>query len=159
MAGSNVALHVNNLLDREYVASCFQTYGCFWAQNVRPLQRQPSVSNFSGHGYVPVLQVGRDVQENHIHSDTHLALRSVAFRVPGRTLYTPLVKRFPQVASPGLIGHTGSGKSTLLQNAKAAISRPKLAIRSTISRWRAEAARRLPAKVAYLLNNCRRRKE
>ncbi|EOY5689687.1 ferrichrome porin FhuA [Salmonella enterica subsp. enterica] len=30
MAGSNVALHVNNLLDREYVASCFQTYGCFW---------------------------------------------------------------------------------------------------------------------------------
>ncbi len=30
MAGSNVALHVNNLLDREYVASCFNTYGCFW---------------------------------------------------------------------------------------------------------------------------------
>ena len=30
MAGSNVALHVNNLIDREYVASCFNTYGCFW---------------------------------------------------------------------------------------------------------------------------------
>ncbi|MEG0866597.1 MAG: ferrichrome porin FhuA [Hafnia sp.] len=30
MAGSNVAFHVNNLLDREYVASCFNTYGCFW---------------------------------------------------------------------------------------------------------------------------------
>ncbi|RYH99236.1 ferrichrome porin FhuA [Citrobacter werkmanii] len=30
MAGSNMALHVNNLLDREYVASCFNTYGCFW---------------------------------------------------------------------------------------------------------------------------------
>lgn len=30
MAGSNVALHVNNLFDREYVASCFSTYGCFW---------------------------------------------------------------------------------------------------------------------------------
>ena len=29
MAGSNVALHVN-LFDREYVASCFNTYGCFW---------------------------------------------------------------------------------------------------------------------------------
>ncbi|HAU5566203.1 TPA: ferrichrome porin FhuA [Serratia fonticola] len=28
--GSSVALNVNNLLDREYVASCFQTYGCFW---------------------------------------------------------------------------------------------------------------------------------
>ncbi|TGC96752.1 iron-hydroxamate transporter ATP-binding subunit, partial [Salmonella enterica subsp. enterica serovar Wilhelmsburg] len=26
------------------------------------------------------------MQENHIHSDTTLALRSVAFRVPGRTL-------------------------------------------------------------------------
>jgi iron complex outermembrane receptor protein len=22
--------HVNNLFDREYVASCFNTYGCFW---------------------------------------------------------------------------------------------------------------------------------
>lgn len=30
MAGSNIALHVNNLFDREYVASCFNTYGCFW---------------------------------------------------------------------------------------------------------------------------------
>ena len=30
MAGSNVALHVNNLFDSEYVASCFNTYGCFW---------------------------------------------------------------------------------------------------------------------------------
>ncbi|MCK6850519.1 ferrichrome porin FhuA [Enterobacter bugandensis] len=30
MAGSNVALHVNNLFDHEYVASCFNTYGCFW---------------------------------------------------------------------------------------------------------------------------------
>ena len=30
MAGSNVELHVNNLFDREYVASCFNTYGCFW---------------------------------------------------------------------------------------------------------------------------------
>ncbi|WLI75421.1 ferrichrome porin FhuA [Kosakonia sp. H02] len=30
MAGSSIALNVNNLLDREYVASCFNTYGCFW---------------------------------------------------------------------------------------------------------------------------------
>nr|WP_246085496.1 ferrichrome porin FhuA [Mixta tenebrionis] len=30
MYGSSVALNVNNLLDREYVASCFQTNGCFW---------------------------------------------------------------------------------------------------------------------------------
>lgn len=30
MYGSSIALNVNNLLDREYVASCFQTYGCFW---------------------------------------------------------------------------------------------------------------------------------
>jgi iron complex outermembrane receptor protein len=30
MAGSSVAVNVNNLLDREYVSSCFQTYGCFW---------------------------------------------------------------------------------------------------------------------------------
>ena len=29
MAGSNIAVNVNNLLDREYVASCFETYGCF----------------------------------------------------------------------------------------------------------------------------------
>ena len=30
MNGSSVAVNVNNLLDREYVASCFETYGCFW---------------------------------------------------------------------------------------------------------------------------------
>lgn len=30
MNGSSIAVNVNNLLDREYVASCFQTYGCFW---------------------------------------------------------------------------------------------------------------------------------
>lgn len=30
MPGSSIAVNVNNLLDRDYVASCFQTYGCFW---------------------------------------------------------------------------------------------------------------------------------
>ncbi|WP_072276411.1 TonB-dependent receptor, partial [Salmonella enterica] len=30
MAGFSIAVNVNNLLDREYVASCFQTCGCFW---------------------------------------------------------------------------------------------------------------------------------
>ncbi|WP_034460879.1 ferrichrome porin FhuA [Buttiauxella noackiae] len=30
MNGSSIAVNVNNLLDREYVASCFETYGCFW---------------------------------------------------------------------------------------------------------------------------------
>lgn len=30
LPGSSVAVNVNNLLDREYVASCFDTYGCFW---------------------------------------------------------------------------------------------------------------------------------
>lgn len=30
LAGSSLAVNVNNLLDREYVSSCFQTYGCFW---------------------------------------------------------------------------------------------------------------------------------
>ncbi|HDG1667546.1 ferrichrome porin FhuA [Kluyvera ascorbata] len=30
MAGSSIAVNVTNLLDREYVSSCFQTYGCFW---------------------------------------------------------------------------------------------------------------------------------
>lgn len=59
MAGSNVALHVNNLFDREYVASCFNTYGCFWGAE-RQLQPQPSVSNFSfgARISVPVSQVG-----------------------------------------------------------------------------------------------------
>ena len=28
-----MALHVNNLFDREYVASCFNTYGCFRARS------------------------------------------------------------------------------------------------------------------------------
>ncbi|MGK4733890.1 hypothetical protein, partial [Salmonella enterica] len=30
MSCYNVALHVNILFDSEYVASCFQTYCCFW---------------------------------------------------------------------------------------------------------------------------------
>ncbi|WP_171998865.1 ferrichrome porin FhuA [Cronobacter sp. JZ38] len=30
LPGSSVAVNVNNLLDREYVSSCFQPYGCFW---------------------------------------------------------------------------------------------------------------------------------
>lgn len=30
LAGSSLAVNVNNLLDREYVSSCFDTYGCFW---------------------------------------------------------------------------------------------------------------------------------
>ncbi|ROP56127.1 iron complex outermembrane receptor protein [Enterobacter sp. BIGb0383] len=30
LPGSSIAVNVNNLLDRDYVASCFQTYGCFW---------------------------------------------------------------------------------------------------------------------------------
>ena len=30
MSGSSIALNVNNLLNREYVASCFESYGCFW---------------------------------------------------------------------------------------------------------------------------------
>lgn len=30
MAGSSIALNVNNLFDRDYVSSCFATYGCFW---------------------------------------------------------------------------------------------------------------------------------
>jgi iron complex outermembrane receptor protein len=47
LAGSNVALHVNNLFDREYVASCFNTYGCFWGLSVRWWRQQPSASNLS----------------------------------------------------------------------------------------------------------------
>ncbi|WP_079966291.1 ATP-binding cassette domain-containing protein, partial [Salmonella enterica] len=55
------------------------------------------------------------MQENHIHSDTTFALRSVAFRVPGRTLLHPLSLTFPAGRVTGLIGHNGSGKSTLLK--------------------------------------------
>lgn len=45
LPGSSVALNVNNLFDKEYVSSCFATYGCFWGQNVKWSPRQPSVSN------------------------------------------------------------------------------------------------------------------
>ncbi len=30
MSGSSIALNVNNVFDRKYVANCFQAYGCFW---------------------------------------------------------------------------------------------------------------------------------
>lgn len=30
LPGSSIALNVNNLFDKQYVSSCFATYGCFW---------------------------------------------------------------------------------------------------------------------------------
>ncbi|TBL86698.1 ferrichrome porin FhuA [Hafnia alvei] len=30
LPGSSIGLNVNNLFDKEYVSSCFATYGCFW---------------------------------------------------------------------------------------------------------------------------------
>lgn len=30
LPGSSVALNVNNLFDKQYVSSCFDTYGCYW---------------------------------------------------------------------------------------------------------------------------------
>ncbi|SUG16725.1 ferrichrome transport ATP-binding protein FhuC [Salmonella enterica subsp. arizonae] len=81
------------------------------------MQRQPSVSNlFLGTAWpCPFLQVGLQCRENHIHPDTTFALRSVAFRVPGRTLLHPLSLTFPAGKVDRTIGHNGSGKSTLLK--------------------------------------------
>jgi iron complex outermembrane receptor protein len=58
MAGSNVALHVNNLFDREYVASCFNTYGCFWGAERQVVATATFRFYFIGTLCVPVLQVG-----------------------------------------------------------------------------------------------------
>jgi len=33
MPGSSVGLNVNNLLDREYVASCYRDYACYWGSD------------------------------------------------------------------------------------------------------------------------------
>lgn len=30
LPGSSIALNVNNVFDKEYVSSCFSTYGCYW---------------------------------------------------------------------------------------------------------------------------------
>ncbi|EIK94338.1 ABC transporter [Pseudomonas sp. M47T1] len=42
-------------------------------------------------------------------------LRSVSFKVPGRTLLQPLDLQIPHGKMIGLIGHNGSGKSTLIK--------------------------------------------
>ncbi len=84
MAGSNVALHVNNLFDREYVASCFNTYGCFWVLNVRLLPPRPSASNLSRARFaVPFLFKLADMQD--IQSNPTPPLRSTIspFAYPG----------------------------------------------------------------------------
>ncbi len=33
LAGSSVGLNVKNLLDREYVASCYTDYACYWGSD------------------------------------------------------------------------------------------------------------------------------
>ena len=30
LPGSSIGINVNNLFDKEYVSSCFATYGCYW---------------------------------------------------------------------------------------------------------------------------------
>lgn len=35
LPGSNVALNINNLLDRHYVASCMSGYACYWGRDRR----------------------------------------------------------------------------------------------------------------------------
>lgn len=57
MAGSSVAVNVTNLLDREYVSSCFQTYGCFWGAE-RQVVATATFRFYFGTLCVPVLQVG-----------------------------------------------------------------------------------------------------
>ena len=33
LPGSSVGVNVNNLLDREYVASCYRDYACYWGSD------------------------------------------------------------------------------------------------------------------------------
>lgn len=35
LPGSSIAVNVNNVFDKEYVASCFDTYGCYWGAERR----------------------------------------------------------------------------------------------------------------------------
>lgn len=87
------------------------------------------------------------MQEYTNHSDTTFALRNISFRVPGRTLLHPLSLTFPAGKVTGLIGHNGSGKSTLLKMLGSVISlRQKGRFFLMPSRWKAGAAKRLPAK-------------
>lgn len=117
MAGSSLAVNVNNLLDREYVASCFQTYGCFWGAEPsgRCNRNLPFLISLLGHGLPCPFHKLAVMQEYTNHSDTTFALRNISFRVPGRTLLHPLSLTFPAGKVTGLIGHNGSGKSTLLK--------------------------------------------
>ncbi|MCQ1762712.1 ATP-binding cassette domain-containing protein [Escherichia coli] len=86
------------------------------------------------------------MQEYTNHSDTTFALRNISFRVPGRTLLHPLSLTFPAGKVTGLIGHNGSGKSTLLKMLGRHQHRRKGRFSLMPSRWKAGAAKRLPAK-------------
>ncbi|WP_349809314.1 ATP-binding cassette domain-containing protein [Escherichia coli] len=86
------------------------------------------------------------MQEYTNHSDTTFALRNISFRVPGRTLLHPLSLTFPAGKVTGLIGHNGSGKSTLLKCLAVISRRRKGRFFLMPNRWKAGAAKRLPAK-------------
>ncbi len=87
------------------------------AQNVRSLQPQPSVSNFSfgGTDFRARFTSWLLCRNTRIIPIPLFALRNISFRVPGRTLLHPLSLTFPAGKVTGLIGHNGSGKSTLLK--------------------------------------------
>lgn len=86
------------------------------------------------------------MQEYTNHSDTTFALRNISFRVPGRTLLHPLSLTFPAGKVTGLIGHNGSGKSTLLKMLGRHQPPSEGEILLMPNRWKAGAAKRLPAK-------------
>ncbi len=98
------------------------------------------------------------MQEQTPHAETTFALDRVTFRVPGRTLLHPLSLTFPSGKVTGLIGHNGSGKSTLLK--MLGRHQPPSAGEVLLdgSRWRAGAAKPLPAKWPICRSSCRRPK-
>ncbi len=122
----------------------------------------PSVSNLPTRRGSPLSPPIRlSLCRNRLRTrETTFALDRVTFRVPGRTLLHPLSLTFPTGKVTGLIGHNGSGKSTLLKMlGRHQPSRPPQAkCYWTGGRWKAGAAKPLPAKWPICRSSCRRPK-
>ena len=117
-AGSNVALHVNNLFDREYVASCFNTYGCFWgAERRRRCNRNLPflIFSFWGTDFRARFTSWLLCRNTRIIPIPLFALRNISLSCARAHALYPLSLTFPAGKVTGLIGHNGFGKSTLLK--------------------------------------------
>ncbi len=138
MAGSNVALHVNNLFDREYVPAALTLMAASGAQNVRSLQPNlPFLISLLGHGFPCPFHKWLLCRNTRI-IPIPLLHCVISLSCARAHAFASAVVNLSCREVTGLIGHNGSGKSTLLKMLAVISLRQKGRFFLMPSRWKAE---------------------